>query len=175
MGQPPSRGGFAIGAGDGQHVQIFAGVTVVGRSNGAAVAAQASIGAHTFIGECHGIHRVSAGHAIPRPAVTLDQTSARAPRHDLWHMAAAIAAAARPSQKAVTRPHLPAVAVQLGTAKLAQPLRSLLGVVQSRHQNDSGSALAMTWGRTATSGWMPIMRRVCWTVWLNTGAATSPP
>ena len=175
MGQPPGGGGFAIGAGDGQHIQGFAGVSVVGRRNRTAVAAQSRIGSHTLTASRCVFHWVGADQGVPGETFLLNQTGTRAPRHDLWHMAAAIAARTRPSQKAVTRTHLPAVAVQLCAATLVQPLRSLLGGVQSGHQNDSGSALAMTWGRTATSGWMPIMRRVCCTVWLNTGAATSPP
>jgi len=44
---------------------------------------------------CHTIHRFGVDHGIPRRAVPLYQTSARPPRHDLGHMAAAIAAAAR--------------------------------------------------------------------------------
>ena len=57
----------------------------------------------------------------------------------------------------------------------AQPLGGFLGTVEFEHQNDSSTACTTICGLTFMSGCTPSMRRVCCTVALNTGAATSPP
>ena len=80
-----------------------------------------------------------------------------------------------PGKKSVTGLHASAVRGELRGHMGTQPTRGFDGRVQMLHQNDSASALATTCGLTAMSGCTSSMRKVCCTVWLNTGAATSPP
>ena len=104
-----------------------------------------------------------------------NHTSSGALLQSRLHKLTAIRHTTRPSDETVPRTHTAAVGVQHTAHLAAQPVRGFLGAMQSFHQNDSFSNLVTTWGLTAMSGCTPIMRKVCCTVWLNTGAATSPP
>ena len=93
-------------------------------------------------------------------------------------MAPRIVAAARPGQEGVTRPHLAVVSAQRVRTPGPEPICGSRGRRQVQHQKLSTSAAPgwkTIWGLTSMSVGTPIMRSVCWTTWLNTGAATSPP
>ena len=104
-----------------------------------------------------------------------DQTGARPLLQSLHHMLSGVGALTDPGKKSVTGLHASAVRGELRGHMGTQPTRGFDGRVQMLHQNDSASALATTCGLTAMSGCTSSMRKVCCTVWLNTGAATSPP
>ena len=68
------------------------------------------------------------------------------------------------------------------TPRCSQPGRARRRPMSRRVQRPSEAlllgrhvVLAMICGLTSRSGGTPSMRSVCWTTWLNTGAATSPP
>src|SRR5207253_7128964 len=82
---------------------------------------------------------------------------------------------AGPRDEAVTLLDVAAVAVERARDARVQPLRGFVGAAQVQHQNDSSAAFTTICGFTFMSGCTPIMRSVCCTVALNTGAATSPP
>ena len=93
------------------------------------------------------------------------------------HMVAAVGGGARPGDEAVASLDAAAVAMELPPGRahpLCHPAGRFTGVVQAFHQNDSSTPTTIC-GLTFMSGCRPIMRRVCCTVVLNTGAATSPP
>ena len=90
-------------------------------------------------------------------------------------MLAAVGRGTGPGDEAVAGADLAAVGLQRARDLGAQPLRCLLGCVKFAHQNDSSTAFATICGLTAMSGCTPIMRSVCCTTSLNTGAATAPP
>ena len=93
-------------------------------------------------------------------------------------MAPRIMAAARPGQESVTRPHLAVVGAQRASPPGPEPICGSRRRRQVQHQKLSTSAAPgwnTIWGLTSMSVGTPIIRRVCCTTWLNTGAATSPP
>ena len=82
----------------------------------------------------------------------------------------------RPSDKTVVHLHFSVVRAKSARDAFAQPLGGLVRCVESLHQKDSfSSSCVTTIGLTAMSGCTRIMRKVCCTTSLNTGAATSPP
>jgi len=80
-----------------------------------------------------------------------------------------------PGYETVTRANQAAVAAKGAGDPAAEPVRRLRRSVELKHQNDSSTAWTTICGLTAMSGCTPIMRSVCWTTSLNTGAATAPP
>src|SRR5690606_33369391 len=89
------------------------------------------------------------------------------------HKPAAISGGTRPGDEAVTCSQLAAVAQQITSHTFVQPLGDLNGLLQALHQNDSSTASVTICGLTLISGCTPKTRRVCCTVSLNKGAATS--
>ena len=94
-------------------------------------------------------------------------------------MGTRVVARAAPGEEGVAGPHLPVV----GAQRAAQPRREpggggRGGVELLQHQKLSSSAgpgCTTICGRISMSVGTFIMRSVCCTTWLNTGAAISPP
>ena len=105
----------------------------------------------------------------------LHQTGSSTRRQSTRHMRTGIDCRTRPSQKTIASANLTAVGAQCAGHLRLQPARGLLRCVQLQHQNVSSTGSVTTKGLTAMSGATPRTRSVCCTVWLNTGAATSPP
>ena len=164
--QPAGCGGFAIGSRDRQHAQAIAGTLVVGIGHQSCALLESGQGSQT----------VSHRQRLPGfTAFVLHQTGSSALFKRAGHVLAAIGGSARPCDESVTGPHLTAVRAQFARHALAQPLGRLNRGLELDHQNDSSTALTTTCGLTDMSGCTPSRRRVCCTVVLNTGAATSPP
>ena len=113
-------------------------------------------------------------------AVGLDQASARAHRERGADVGPRVVRAAGPGDERLAGPDPAAVGGERRRAAQHQPVHCLAdrSELLQRHQKLSTSAgisRATICGLTSRSGWTPIMRRVCCTTWLNTGAATSPP
>ena len=135
-------------------------------------------------GPCGGLEAWQRGHVVALEGKSLDprlfdQTGPGAAHHGIGHMRAAIGGGTGPGNEAVAGRDLAAVGVQGAGDARAQPLHGLAsglqGVERRWHHSDSSTALATICGLTAMSGCTPIMRRVCCTTSLNTGAATAPP
>ena len=152
LGQPPGTRGFAVGAGQGQHLHLTARVVVVFGGDGPTSPFELVVGRTGLV---HG------GGRTLQKSLSLDQTRRRAALQRGVNVAPTIVSRTRPGQKSIARRHLAAVGVQATHTALAQPLGRLLGRVEVLHQNDSGSALATTCGLTVMSGGTPIMRKVC--------------
>ena len=113
-------------------------------------------------------------------ALGLDQAGDGAGRERRRHVGARVVGVAGPGDEGVAGTHAAAVGGERRGAAQHQPVHRCVGRGEShqRHQKLSTSA-GISWaticGLTSRSGCTPIIRRVCCTTWLNTGAATSPP
>ena len=121
------------------------------------------------------------GDVRPRESVglhafLLHQAGHRAARQGTGHVGAAVGSGAWPGNKRVAGGHQPAIGLQRAGDARAQEGNGLLGGGEGlQAHNGSSTALATICGLTAMSGATPIMRSVCCTTSLNTGAATAPP
>ena len=167
--QPPSGGGLAIGTRHSQNTQCLAGVLVIGIGHQAGFCLEAWHG-------CQRLQCIRFECAKPVfAALRLDQAGRSPLVQGLRQILAPIGGRTRPGDERITGLDHSAVGTQLARHAGVQPLRSFGGAVQGLHQNDSSTDLATICGLTAMSGCTPNKRKVCCTVWLNTGAATSPP
>ncbi|MPM40186.1 hypothetical protein SDC9_86826 [bioreactor metagenome] len=108
----------------------------------------------------------------------LDQTGHRAVGERIAHMKTAIGGRTGPRDESVSRLYQAAVGLQRAGHAFAQPAHCVLGGRQGEknaHSGVSSTGLLTICGRTAMSGGTPIMRSVCCTTSLNTGAAEIPP
>ena len=111
-------------------------------------------------------------------ALGFDQAGRSTALKRICHMGAAIGGSTGPGDEAVSRLHTAAVRLQSTRDARAQPRHGFSRLVQGGQggcHSDSSTGLATIWGLTAMSGCTFIMRRVCCTTSLNTGAATRPP
>ena len=108
-------------------------------------------------------------------AVLLNQASRGARGERRAHKLAPIGCGAGPGDKAVAPGQFSAVGAQAAGHAFAQPAGGLFSGVELRAQNDSSTAWVVICGLTLMSGCTPIMRRVCCTTSLKTGAAATPP
>ena len=81
----------------------------------------------------------------------------------------------RPRNEAISGLNQTTVAVKISGHARTKPVRGLGRGIELKHQNDSSTACTTIWGLTAMSGCTDIMRKVCCTTSLKTGAATAPP
>jgi hypothetical protein len=104
----------------------------------------------------------------------LHQTGRGAAHHGIGHMGTAIGGGARPGNEAVTRANQRLSVCKVPVTR-ARSHCTASGQWSMGHHSDSSTPSATICGLTAMSGCTPIMRRVCCTTSLNTGAATRPP
>ena len=105
----------------------------------------------------------------------LDQAGRGAAHQGVAHMGTAVGGCAGPCDEAIPRRDATAVGVQRAGDARAQPLHSLVEIGQGADHSGSSTTSATICGLTSMSGCTPIMRSVCCTTSLNTGAATAPP
>src|SRR3990167_1869540 len=164
MCQPPGGAGLAIGAGDGEHIQCIGGRTK-------------PLGSHQARG---GLEPGQCSNFLAREAerlhtLVLDQAGRSTAHQGIAHMGAAIGRGTGPGDEPVTWLNEPAVSLQRPGDTGTQPFNGSRCGGKDLHHSDSSTTSATIWGLTSTSGWAPIMRSVCCTTSLNTGAATAPP
>jgi len=164
VSQPRGGAGLAIGARHGEHVQPPGRmVEPLGRNRaGGGLEARQRSDVLTF--QRKGLH-----------ARLLHQAGRGAAHQGIGHMGAPVRGRTGPGDEAVARADQAAVGLQRAGDAAAQPLHGVAGGVEHLHHKDSSTGLATIWGLTAMSGCTPIMRSVCCTTSLNTGAATAPP
>ena len=172
---PPGGRGLAVGAGDGDHL---AAARWAGRRTRAAIGA-ALLPSGAAARRC--AHRRSRRPRRRRPRPGRRPRRPAAPPATKRRASCRIA---RPGDEGIAGRapggcRCAACRARAGPAS-ARRRRALGSAVSAmRHQKLSRSAaaglLATICGVTSRSGGTPIMRSVCCTTWLNTGAATSPP
>jgi len=170
---PPRRAGFAIGAGGGHHIENRTGLGQAKVGNVAGGGFQPGQRGDAFVAEPAGCH-----------ALGFHQASGSAASECGGHEVAAIGGLPRPRDEGITRLQRAAVAAQPAPVAQrharGQPGGCFLGCGQGRDHAQKlsvspGTGLALICAFTSMSGATFIMRSVCCTTWLNTGAATSPP
>ena len=148
--QPPGGRGLAIGTRHRQHVQLFAGVFVIGIRHQPRLGLEIAHAGQTLqlvLGD------ILLTEVLPRLRSFLRQnTGTGTLSQGIFQIQTSISRGTWPCDESVTGLNQTAVGAQLTRHALTQPTCSFQGRVEGLHQKDSSTDLATIWGLTAMSG-----------------------